>query len=61
MPAEFKQPDDYGLWRFGIINPLLHRTEGAPPLRAQIKELTQRFFYTPDRSGAAGKSRCRWP
>jgi putative transposase len=48
MPAEFKQPDDYGLWRFGIINPLLHRTGDAPPLRAQIKELAQRFFYTPD-------------
>lgn len=48
MPAEFKQPDDYGLWRFGIINPLLHRTGDAPPLRAQIKELAQKVFYTLD-------------
>jgi len=48
MPAEFTQPDDHGLWRFGIISPLLHRTEGAPPLHAQIKELAQRVFCTPN-------------
>jgi transposase InsO family protein len=48
MSAEFFQPDDLGLWRFGIISPLLHRTEDGPPLWAQIEELAQRVFYTPD-------------
>jgi transposase InsO family protein len=48
MSAEFSQPDDHGLWRFGIISPLLHRAEDAPPLHAQIKELAQRVFYTPN-------------
>ena len=47
MPKEFTQPSDRGLWRFGIISPLLHRTEDAPPMSTQIKELSQRFFYTP--------------
>lgn len=48
MPKEFSQPDDLGLWRFGIISPLLHRRENDPPLSAQAKELAQRVFYTPD-------------
>jgi transposase InsO family protein len=48
MSQEFLQPDDRGLWRFGIISPLLHRTEDAPPMSAQINELSQRIFYTPD-------------
>jgi putative transposase len=48
MPSEFTQPDDHGLWRFGIISPLLHRSEDAPPLCVQIRELSQRVFYTPD-------------
>lgn len=48
MPAEFTQPDDHGLWRFGIISPLLHRTEDAPLLRVQIQQLAQRVFYTPE-------------
>jgi transposase InsO family protein len=48
MPKEFVQPDDYGLWRFGIISPLLHRTDDAPPLSSQILQLSQRTFYTPD-------------
>jgi transposase InsO family protein len=47
MPAEFTQPEDLGLWRFGIISPLLHRSEDAPSLRAQIQELAQSVFYTP--------------
>jgi transposase InsO family protein len=48
MPKVFEQPDDRGLWRFGIISPLLHRTEDGPPLRVQILELSQRVFYTPE-------------
>lgn len=48
MSKEFSQPDDKGLWRFGIISPLLHRTEDAPPMSVQINDLSQRVFYTPD-------------
>lgn len=48
MSTKFTQPDDYGLWRFGIISPLLHRTDDAPPLISQIEQLSQRTFYTPD-------------
>lgn len=48
MSTEFVPPDDHGLWRFGIISPLLHRAGDGPPLRAQIKELAQRVFYTPE-------------
>lgn len=47
MPQDFTQPDDYGLWRFGIISPLLHRAEDQPSLNAQIHDLSQRVFYTP--------------
>lgn len=47
MSTRFTQPDDYGLWRFGIISPLLHRTDDAPPLILQIEQLSQRTFYTP--------------
>jgi putative transposase len=48
MSTMFTQPDDYGLWRFGIISPLLHRTDDAPPLFLQVEQLSQRTFYTPD-------------
>lgn len=48
MSNEFPQPDDYGLWRFGIISPLLHRGDGAPPLHEQIAQLSSGVFYTPD-------------
>jgi putative transposase len=48
MSTKFTQPDDYGLWRFGIISPLLHRTDNAPPLYEQIGQLSQQTFYTPD-------------
>ena len=47
MPQPFVQPDDHALWRFGIISPLLHRGEDAPPIGAQIKDLARRVFYTP--------------
>jgi putative transposase len=48
MHGKFSQPDDYGLWRFGIISPLLHRTDNGPPLYAQIEQLSKRAFYTTD-------------
>jgi putative transposase len=48
MSTEFAQPDDLGLWRFGIVSPLLHRGEDEPLRSEQIKELAQRVFYTPD-------------
>lgn len=48
MPKELALPEDFGLWRYGIISPLLHRAEDAPILSAQIMELSQRIFYTPD-------------
>lgn len=48
MPAEFAQPDDYGLWRFGIISPLLHRSADGSPVRVQIDQLAQNTFCTPD-------------
>lgn len=47
MSTKFTQPDDYGLWRFGIISPLLHRTDDAPPLFSQIEQLSRQTFYTP--------------
>lgn len=48
MTDALKQPEDYGLWRFGIISPLLHRTPDGPPLRAEVELLAQRVFYAPD-------------
>lgn len=56
MPTVFAQPEDLGLWRFGIISPLLHRTEDAPSLHAQIEELARRVFYTPE-----GREKCLCP
>ena len=50
MQNTYSQPDDLGLWRFGIISPLLHHIEDGPPLHAQIMELAERTFYTPDGS-----------
>jgi putative transposase len=48
MSIKFSQPDDYGLWRFGIISPLLHRADDGPPLYSHIVQLSQQTFYTPD-------------
>lgn len=47
MAAEFPQPQDHALWRFGIISPLLHRSPDAPPLGVQIQDLARQVFYTP--------------
>ena len=48
MTTELKQPDDRGLWRFGIISPLLHRTQDGPPQRALLRQLAENVFYAPD-------------
>lgn len=48
MHRIFSPPDDYGLWRFGIISPLLHRGDDAPPLQLLIEQLSQRTFFTPE-------------
>ena len=48
MQQTFSQPDDRGLWRFGIISPLLHRGDDCPPLHSQIEKLSLQVFYAPD-------------
>lgn len=48
MSSVVLQPDDKGVWRYGIISPLLYRREDAPPMHAEIAELSKRVFYTPD-------------
>jgi putative transposase len=47
MTTCYIQPEDLGLWRFGIISPLLHSTQDDPALHVRIAELSQRTFYTP--------------
>ena len=39
--------DDLALWRFGIIAPLLHRSDGSAPLYRELIGLSQRSYYTP--------------
>jgi putative transposase len=41
-------PNDLALWRFGIIAPLLHRDDDAPPLYRELCTLAERVYYTPD-------------
>lgn len=48
MSEQLSQPDDRGLWRFGIISPLLHRAPGDTTLQERINELAQRIYFTPD-------------
>lgn len=48
MSKELALPEDLGLWRYGIISPLLHRTGDAPTMSTEIDKLSQRVFYTPD-------------
>ena len=48
MRDEFTQPADIGLWRYGIISPLLHSVEGDAPLVVRTRELSRREFCTPD-------------
>ena len=47
MAAQFSQPQDHALWRFGIISPLLHRSPDSPPLGVQIQDLARQVFFTP--------------
>src|SRR5665647_3343033 len=48
MNINCPQPDDLGIWRFGIISPLLHHDSNEIPLHAQIRTLTEKHFVTPD-------------
>jgi transposase InsO family protein len=48
MSEQFSQPDDRGLWRFGIISPLLHRAPGDPNMEKRIEELARRVYFSPD-------------
>jgi transposase InsO family protein len=47
MTDLFPQPEDIGLYRFGIISPLLHSREDDAPLHARIAALASREFRTP--------------
>jgi transposase InsO family protein len=48
MKDSCSQPDDWGIWRFGIISPLLHPIDDGLPLHVQIRVLAEKTFYTPD-------------
>ena len=48
MNINCSQPDDLGIWRFGIISPLLHHDSNEIPLHAQISNLIEKYFVTPD-------------
>ena len=48
MTGFLELPDDLGLWRFGIIAPLLHRHDDSPPLYRELCALSERVYYTPD-------------
>jgi len=48
MHPPFPHPEDLALWRYGIISSLLHQQPDGPPLCAQIEEVAQRVYYTPD-------------
>lgn len=43
-----KQPENFAVWRFGIISQLLHRHGDSPPLYMHIEALTQKSYYTPN-------------
>lgn len=53
MLKELPSPQDYRLWRFGIISPLLCRGQDDPPLNAMMREISQKSFLTP-----RGDQRC---
>jgi len=38
--------DELALWRYGIIAPLLHRTDDSPPLYREMRTLAERPYYT---------------
>lgn len=48
MQEQYQQPKDIGLYRFGIIAPLLHRTENDPPQHVRIEQLARTDFLTRD-------------
>lgn len=42
------QPKESGLWRFGVISPLLHCREAGGLLRPEILRLSKKSFLRPD-------------
>jgi hypothetical protein len=47
MTKDVAPPHGYQLWRFGIISPLLYRTDNDPPLQVMMLQLSQKSFTTP--------------
>lgn len=47
MFQELPPPQDYRLWRFSIISPLLCRGPDDPPLNTMMHEISQKSFLTP--------------
>lgn len=47
MTKDVAPPHDYQLWRFGIISPLLYRTDNDPPLHIMMLQLSQKSFTSP--------------
>ena len=47
MPDPNQSVDELALWRFGIIAPLLHRSDESLPLYREYQLLAQRPYQTP--------------
>lgn len=47
MSNEAPLPEDYSLWRYGIISPLLHRGDNDPPLNVIIRDISLKSFISP--------------
>jgi putative transposase len=47
MFEPFPPPQDYRLFRYGVISPLLCRGEDEPPLNAAIQTISKKNFLTP--------------
>jgi len=47
MLEQFPPPQDYRLFRYGVISPLLCRGENDPPLKDSIRQISQKTFLTP--------------
>jgi putative transposase len=47
MIEQFPTPEDYRLFRYGVISPLLCRGENDPPLKDAIHSISAKRFLTP--------------
>jgi len=47
MSNEVPLPQDYQLWRYGIISPLLYRGDNDPPLNVMIRDISEKSFISP--------------